>query len=267
MIKIAKSVSSQKKPHLNFRIDGPEDAPWLTLSHSLATDMSMWKPQMKELCRNFRVLRYDARGHGASEVPSGPYSMQQLVEDILGLWEQLNIEQSHLIGLSMGGMTGIGVALHAPERIGKLLACDCRLDAPEIFRNMWDARMQAILAAGIEGVPELTMSTWFTPKKLLEGGAMVEQVRQMILETPQEGYLACAAALKELDYKKSLPQLKVPTRYLVGDHDGIHPQEMAELAKLTPGGDLVVLKDAAHLSNIEQPDAFSQAALSFLLEE
>jgi len=254
------------RPRLNHRIDGPVNAPWLTLSHSLATDISMWEPQIAALSQYFRVLSYDARGHGSSEVPAGPYTMQQLVDDVIQLWDALNIQQSHFIGLSMGGMTGVGVALHAPERVGKLLACDCRLDAPEFFRNMWDSRMQAIHAGGIEGVLSQTIGSWFTQTQLAEGGPLIEQVSEMIRRTPAAGYLACAAALQALDYKKSLADIKIPTRFLVGDQDGPHPLEMAELAKLTPSAELVVLENAAHLSSMEQAKTFNQAALSFLLE-
>ena len=139
------NTSASNRPRLNYTIDGPthknlEDAPWLTLSHSLATDLSMWEPQVAELSKYFRVLRYDARGHGASEIPTGPYEMQDLVDDLIHLWDQLDIEKSHIVGLSMGGMTGTGVALYAPERVNKLMACDCRLDAPVFFINMWNSR-------------------------------------------------------------------------------------------------------------------------------
>ncbi len=263
-------TAQQNRPRLNYTIDGPanknhKDAPWLTLSHSLATDLSMWEPLIAELSQHFRVLRYDARGHGASEIPAGPYAMQDLVDDLIHLWDQLDIEKSHIVGLSMGGMTGTGVALHAPERVDKLLACDCRLDAPEFFINMWNTRMQAIRDGGIEGVLEQTMNTWFTQDQLSQGGPLLEQVSQMILNTPAEGYLACAAALQGLDYKKSLPGIQVPTRFLVGDQDGPHPEEMGKLAVLTPGSELVTLKNAAHLSSMEQPQAFTKAVLDFLL--
>jgi len=254
------------RPRLNYRIDGPVNAPWLTLSHSLATDISMWEPQIAALSQHFRVLSYDARGHGSSQVPTGPYTMQQLVDDVIQLWDALNIKQSHFIGLSMGGMTGVGVALHAPERIGKLLACDCRLDAPEFFRNMWDTRMHAIHTGGIEGVLSQTIGTWFTQTQLTEGGPLIEQVSNMIRRTQAQGYLACAAALKGLDYKQSLSELKVQTRFLVGDQDGPHPPEMSELAKLTPKSELDIIENAAHLSSMEQPHAFNQAALEYFLE-
>jgi 3-oxoadipate enol-lactonase len=264
------TTTTANHPRLNYRIDSPavkgsEDAPWLTLSHSMATDISMWEPQLAELSKHFRVLSYDTRGHGASEVPAGPYVMQDLVDDLIHLWDQLDIETSHIVGLSMGGMIGTGVALHAPERVNKLLACDCRLDAPEFFVNMWHTRMQAIADGGIEGVVEQTMNTWFTQDQLSQGGPLLKQVSNMIINTPAEGYLACAQALQGLDYKKSLPSLQVPTRFLVGDQDGPHPEEMRKLAELTPGSELITLKNAAHLSSMEQPQAFTQAVLDYLL--
>lgn len=252
-------------PPLQVDIVGPVGAPWLTLSHSLATDMRSWEPQLKALSAHFRVLRYDARGHGRSGVPNGPYVMQDLVDDVIRLWDQHRIQQSHFVGLSMGGMTGIGLALHAPSRLGKLIACNCRLDAPQMFRDMWDTRIQTIHDSGMAGVAELTLDTWFTKTTVASGGAMLEQVRKMILETPQAGYIACAEALKKLDYKRSLGRLRVPTQFLVGDEDGIHPDEMASIARQASKSALIVLDNAAHLSNMEQPTAFNRAVLEFLL--
>ncbi|NIB43075.1 alpha/beta fold hydrolase [Pseudomaricurvus alkylphenolicus] len=249
---------------LNYRIDGPADAPWLTLAHSLATDMRMWEPQIAALSQHFRVLRFDARGHGASDHQTDTTSMSDLVDDVLRLWHSLNIAQSHFVGLSMGGMTGVGVALKAPEKVLSLVACDCRLDAPPFFRDMWDQRISAVRQQGMEGVLEQTLSTWFTPEKRAQNDRLIQQVSRMILETPVRGYLACADALKGLDYKGHLSELSVPTLFMVGEQDGPHPEEMKTLAEMTPNAQFQVLENAAHLSNMEQPDAFNRAVLTFL---
>ena len=118
---------------LNTRVEGRSDAPWVTFCNSLATDLTMYDAQAAALAGDYRILRYDRRGHGGSETPDGPYSWDQMVNDVVGLWDALGIEKSHYVGLSMGGMTGIGVSLKCPERMLSLSACDCRADAPEFF--------------------------------------------------------------------------------------------------------------------------------------
>ena len=252
--------------NLNCNVTGPLDAPWVTVAHSLATDMTMWEPQLSVLSQHFRVLSFDARGHGGSGIPNGPSAMIDLVDDVLRLWDQLSIDCSHFIGLSMGGMTGIGVALKAPSRVQSLVACDCRLDAPLFFKNMWDQRIEAVNNGSMQDILEQTMATWFTQQCLDTGGEIVDKVRQMILNTDAEGYITCVEALKGLDYKSSLATVIVPTLYVVGDQDGLHPGEMAEFAKLTPDAEFVILDNAAHLSNMEQPSMFNRSVLKFLLD-
>ena len=123
---------------LRCQVTGKAEAPWVTVAHSLATDMSMWEPQLSELAQHFQVLSFDARGHGGSSFPNGPSAMTDLIDDVLLLWDRLSIDHSHFIGLSMGGMTGVGLALKAPTRVKSLIACDCRLDAPDFFKNIRD---------------------------------------------------------------------------------------------------------------------------------
>ena len=252
--------------NLNCNVTGPLDAPWVTVAHSLATDMTMWEPQLSVLSQHFRVLSFDARGHGGSGIPNGPSAMIDLVDDVLRLWDRLSIDCSHFIGLSMGGMTGIGVALKAPSRVQSLVACDCRLDAPLFFKNMWDQRIESVNNGSMQDILEQTMATWFTQQRLDTGGEIVDKVRQMILNTDVEGYITCVEALKGLDYKSSLATVIVPTLYVVGDQDGLHPDEMAEFAKLTPDAEFVILDNAAHLSNMEQPSMFNRSVLKFLLD-
>jgi 3-oxoadipate enol-lactonase len=244
---------------LNYTISGRPGTPWVTLAHSLATDLRMWQPQLAALEPHFQVLRYDARGHGGSELGEPQFTMLDLADDVVALWDQLDIAHSHFIGLSMGGMTGIGVALEHPARIDRLVACDCRLDAPGFFRSMWDGRIAAVQTGGMAAIVDEVLDTWLVK----ETGA-TELARELIMTTGCEGYIACAKALKILDFKTSLRRLSCPVLFMVGEHDGIHPREMAELAELTPGASLVTLANAAHLSNLEQPAAFNIAVLNFL---
>jgi 3-oxoadipate enol-lactonase len=251
--------------NLHYQITGPLGAPWVTVAHSLATNMSMWESQLPVLSEHFRVLSFDARGHGCSDIPKTSSAMSNLVEDVLGLWDRLNIDCSHFVGLSMGGMTGMGVALKAPHRVQSLVACDCRLDAPRFFQDMWDQRIEVVNSDGMQGILSQTMATWFTPQHLDAGGDVIDHVSQMIVNTRAEGFIACAKALKGLDYKSLIATVAVPTLYVVGDQDGLHPSEMAELADLTPEAEFVILENAAHLSNMEQPQIFNRTVLEFLL--
>ncbi|MBT3671968.1 MAG: alpha/beta fold hydrolase [Porticoccaceae bacterium] len=250
---------------LHYEVTGPLGAPWLTVAHSLATNMSMWESQLPVLSEHFRVLSFDARGHGGSDIPKDSSAMSDLVDDVLGLWDRLNIDCSHFVGLSMGGMTGIGVALKAPNRVQSLVACDCRLDAPRFFQDMWDQRIESVHLDGMQSILAQTMGSWFTPQRLDAGGDVIDNVSQMIVNTRAEGYIACAKALKGLDYKSLLATVAVPTLYVVGDQDGLHPSEMQELARLTPDAKFVILENAAHLANMEQPQIFNRSVLKFLL--
>ena len=159
---------------LNTHVEGRSDAPWVTFCNSLATDLSMYDAQAAALAGDYRILRYDRRGHGGSEAPDGPYNWDQMVNDVVGLWDALGIEKSHYVGLSMGGMTGIGVSLKCPERVLSLSACDCRADAPEFFRDMWNTRQAGVVENGMASVVDMTLATWFTEARLAEGGDLIE---------------------------------------------------------------------------------------------
>ncbi|BFM16195.1 3-oxoadipate enol-lactonase [Maricurvus nonylphenolicus] len=250
---------------INYQLLGSAEKPVVTLAHSLATDMRMWEPQLAALTQHFRVLLIDARGHGNSDIPAIPYSMDELVDDVLAVWNALDIERSHFVGLSMGGMTGVGIALKAPQRLLSLVACDCRLDAPAFFQDMWDKRLIAVNSGGMDAVVDMTLQTWFTKDKIVNDPNLIGAVADMIAATPETGYLGCAMALKSLDYKRSLNNIKTPTLYLVGAQDGPHPEEMADNTKLTPNAQFAVIENAAHLSNMEQPTEFNTLVLNFLL--
>jgi 3-oxoadipate enol-lactonase len=249
---------------LSAVIEGKEDGPWVTFAHSLATDTSLFDEQARALGGRYRILRFDMRGHGRSAAPSRPYALADLVGDAAGLWDALGIERSHFVGLSIGGMTGFGLALDHPDRLLSLTACDCRADAPEFFRGMWDQRQAIVGESGLEGIVEPTIATWFTEAARERDPTLIERVREMIRGTSLEGYLGCGDALKRLDYKPRLGDIRTPTLMIVGDADGPHPQEMKALAELVPGARLVEIGPAGHLSNLEQPETFNQALIGFL---
>jgi 3-oxoadipate enol-lactonase len=249
---------------LSALIEGSEEGAWVTFAHSLATDASLFDAQAQALAERYRILRFDMRGHGRSLAPPRPYALPDLVEDVVALWDALRIERSHFVGLSIGGMTGIGLALDHPDRLLSLTACDCRADAPEFFRSMWDQRQAIVAAQGLEGIVEPTIGTWFSEAARAANPALIERVRAMIRGTSQEGYLGCGDALKRLDYKRRLGEIRTPMLMIVGDADGPHPQEMRAMAELVPGARLVEIGPAGHLSNLEQPAAFNQALIRFL---
>jgi 3-oxoadipate enol-lactonase len=245
-------------------IEGKELGSWVTFAHSLATDATLFEEQAKALGSRYRILRFDMRGHGRSEAPLRPYALADLVGDVVGLWDALGTERSHFVGLSIGGMTGFGLALDHPDRLVSLTACDCRADAPEFFRDMWDQREAIADKQGLEGIVEPTIHTWFTEAARGRDPALIDRVRAMIRGTSLEGYLGCGDALRRLDYKRRLGEIRTPTLMIVGDADGPHPQEMKAMAALIPSARLVEIGPAGHLSNLEQPEAFNAALIGFL---
>ena len=252
---------------INTQIEGEIDAPWVTFSHSLATDHTMFDEQASALRERYNVLRFDTRGHGQTDAPTGPYSWDQLVRDVVGLWDALGIHQSHFVGLSMGGMIGIGVALDYSDRLLSLTACDCRSDAPGFFQDMWSQRQSGVQEKGMSAVVDMTLATWFTEARLAEGDKLIDDVRAMILNTPVSGYMGCTDALKTLDYKRRLGEINTPTQFIVGANDGPHPDEMKTMCNLVSNSKLHVIPNAAHLSNLEQPSAFNNLIEEFLSDK
>lgn len=249
---------------LNYRVEGPDGAPWLTLSNSLAANLSMWDPQAEAFNADYRVLRYDTRGHGGSAPVGGDYSFDMLVGDVVGLWDALDIGKSHFCGLSLGGMTGIGLALGHAGRLDKAVICDCRADAPPFFVDMWVERRAGIQDKGIDAVVEGNLERWFTPEYLANPTPLLDDVRAMIRTTSNEGFLGCTAALMKLDYLPRLGGIGVPALYVVGANDGPHPEVMQAMHERTPGSQFAVIDNAAHLANLEQPAAFNKTVAAFL---
>ena len=245
-------------------IDGPEGRPWLTCLHSLATRAELWDEQIETLTQDFRVLRIDARGHGESDPAPGPYSFDGLAADVVAIWDRLGIERSAVLGLSMGGMTAFGLALDHASRVTRIVAADCRSDAPAFFRTMWAERQSVLRARGMEAIADITIPTWLTEETRSKRPDLVERVRRMILDTSREGYLGATEALRGLDYKQRLAGIACPACLVVGAADGLHPPEMRAMAELIPGARFVEIPAAAHLANLENPDAFNETIRGFL---
>jgi 3-oxoadipate enol-lactonase len=246
---------------LAYRFDGPVDAPVLMLSNSLGTAMEMWAPQVGPLARAFRILRYDSRGHGRSAAPMGPYSIERLGLDALELIGGLKVGPVHFCGLSMGGMVGQWLAIHAPEALNRLVLSNTAASLGPA--SAWQARIDAIERHGIEAVSSVVRDRWFSaqaaPTVIAFGTAMV-------LATDPQGYAACCAAIRDMDQRAGLARIRKPTLVIAGAADvATPPERAAELVNAIAGARLQTL-DAGHLSNLEQPIAFNEVVTRFFTE-
>ena len=250
---------------MNYVLDGRADAPVVTLSHSLATDLSMWDPQLEALRSRYRVLRYDTRGHGGTDAPAGAYTLDQLADDAHALLSALGIARTHWVGLSMGGMIGQTIALKTPELFRSLVLCDTSSRIPAEAKPLWQDRIKTAQTQGMEPLVASTIGRWFTPPFIEQRKDVVEGVRAMIRATPPAGYVGCCHAIAALDLTDRLSAITLPTLIVVGAEDQGTPvaasQTMHERIK---GSRLEILKSASHLSNLEQPDAFTRAMVEFL---
>jgi 3-oxoadipate enol-lactonase len=249
---------------LACRLEGPEDAPAVTMLHSLASNGGLWDEQAAALAQCYRVLRIDLRGHGSSSGDGDNYDIELLASDVIAVWDALGIEHSAIVGLSLGGMLALHIGLHTPERTTCIVAADCRSDAPPMFVALWDGRQHLLCDEGITAVAEATLPTWLTLATIERRSPLVARIREMIMTTSHNGYMGATRALQRLALREDLPRMTRPVRYIVGALDGIHPPAMRDMAAATPGADLVEIPEASHLSNLEQPDAFLAALEPFL---
>jgi 3-oxoadipate enol-lactonase len=250
---------------VNYTLDGPANAPVLTLSHSLATDLSMWDPQMAALTARYRVLRYDTRGHGGTDAPGGAYGLEQLAADARALLGALGIARTHWIGLSMGGMIGQTLALSSPGLFASLTLCDTSSRIPVEARPLWAERIKTAETQGMEPLVEPTINRWFTPPFVTSHKEVVDRVRAMIRATKPAGYGGCCHAISALDLTDKIGAIKAPTLVVVGEDDQGTPVAASRaIQEKVSGSELVILKSAAHLSNVEQPEEFTRAITRFL---
>ena len=249
---------------LNVSVEGRDGGPTVMLSNSLGTTMQMWEPQMRALTQLFRVIRYDRRGHGKSSVPPGPYSIERFGRDVIAILDDLNIDKVHWCGLSMGGMVGQWLGAHAPERLGKIVLANTACYYPD--PTNWLNRIKAIRDGGMAAVADTVIAAWLTADFREREPQIAARLKSMLSATPVEGYLACCEALSTLDQRALLPTITNPTLVIAGRHDMATPVAAGELIRSQiPGASLTIL-DAAHISNIEQPHAFTDAVVGFLTQ-
>jgi 3-oxoadipate enol-lactonase len=240
---------------LHYRLNGPAAAPVLVLSNGLGLDLHMWDAQIPALGARFRVLRYDTRGHGRSAIPDGPSTIDRLGRDVLTLLEQLGIDRVHFCGLSLGGMTGMWLGANAAERLSSLVLANT---APHIgTREMWDTRIDTVNAKGMKAISDAAIARWFTPEFIARAPAVVASLKAMFERTLPAGYVSCCSASRDADLRETVAAIRVPTLIITGRHDvATPPAQGVWLANRIPGAHCAELA-AAHLSNLEAPDAFT----------
>jgi 3-oxoadipate enol-lactonase/4-carboxymuconolactone decarboxylase len=249
---------------LHYELEGDPKLPVLMLCNSLGTTLQMWAPQMPAFLAHFRVLRYDTRGHGASEVTPDEYSIAQLGADAVALLDHLGIERVSFCGLSMGGMTGMWLGVNRPERVERMVLANTGAQVGD--PSMWAARFETVRAGGMAAITPSLLDRWFTARYRQLAPDEVQKVRAMLLATSPDGYIANGAAVRDMDQRASLARIAVPTLVIAGTYDGSTPPELGRAVAQAIDGARYVELDAAHLSNWEQAGAFTATALAFLLE-
>jgi 3-oxoadipate enol-lactonase len=251
---------------LAYRIDGSTDPrqPWLVLGHSLACDHTMWDPQIAAL-RDFRILRFDTRGHGKSDAPAGDYTLEMLADDLKTLLDALSIQHCHYVGLSMGGMIGQQFLLRYPDRFATVTLADTTSRYPTEARGVWEERLALVRSRGMDAIVPSTLERWFTPAFRARCPDEVARIGHLIRSTPVAGYAGCAAAVSRINLTARLGDIDTRALVIVGDADIGTPRSMAEdIVQALPGSRLHVIEHAAHLSNVEQPAEFNRVLRQFL---
>ena len=251
---------TQDRLQFNIRLDGPEGAPWLVFSNSLLTNLSLWDHQVAALSGRFRILRYDQRGHGGTQVPPGPATIAQLADDIDGIMDQLGIASAHFVGVSMGAATGIALAQSNPGRVTRLLCSDGNAATAPGGAQGWEERIAAARRDGMKLLADTTLSRWFASP----ASPAIPAVRAMIEGTKLEGFVACARALQDYEFRPGLAEMRMPVLFVAGSADGAMPKTMPLLAEAVKGARYQEIADAGHLPCIEQADAFTAVLSAFL---
>jgi 3-oxoadipate enol-lactonase len=243
---------------LHHEISGPDDGPVLVLEGSLGTTLEMWRPQVEQLSKRFRLICVDHRGHGRSPIPPGPYSIDDLGQDVVALLDRLALERVSFVGLSIGGMVGIWLGAHAPQRIRRLaLLCTSAYAPPA---SAWHERAAGVRASGSPAeIAEAVVSRWFTPHWAESHPEIVAAHRAMLSAADPEGYAACCEAIADFDMRSELASITAPTLVISGADDlALPPEHQRLLAEGIPGARLHTIEDAAHLANVQHPDAVNE---------
>lgn len=247
---------------VHYALTGTANAPAVVLSNSLGTNFSMWDPQVPALEREFRVLRYDTRGHGQTSVTPGPYTIEQLARDVFRLLDALRLDRVHFCGLSMGGMIGTWLGAHAGERIHKLVLCNtaARIGTSET----WNTRIENVRKAGMKTIAPAVMERWLTPEFRARSPEVHARAQRMLEDSPPEGYMACCAAIRDMDQREAISAIRAPTLVITGSKDPVTPPAEAHFLVNHIAGARYVELETAHLSNLEAPARFTSELIHFL---
>ncbi len=253
---------------IHYEIEGRGDGPFVTMSHSLATNLQLWDPQVAALRSEFRILRFDTRGHGSSSAPAGPYTIENLAADVIGLLDSLAIGRTHFVGISMGGMIGEVLACRYPDRIERLVLCDTTGRVSPETLPIWEERIREAETGGMKALVEQTLERWLSEGFRRDQPEITERIRNMILQTPVPGYAGCSRAISTFDVLDELSKISAQTSIITGENDESAPVGTArEIQDQIEGAELVILPGARHLSNIEAADLFNQNLLRFLARD
>jgi 3-oxoadipate enol-lactonase len=247
---------------IHYALEGQGEASVLVFSNSLGANFSMWDAQVPAFRKKVRVLRYDTRGHGQSSCTPGPYSIEQLAKDVLALLDALDLYRVHFCGLSMGGMIGMWLGAHAPERLNQLVLSNT--GAKIGTTEAWNARIEAVQKSGMRSVASGVVERWFTPAFRQKVPATIANTLEILEDTNPDGYVACCAAVRDFDFREQASKIHLPTLVISGTHDpATPPADGRFLAHQIPSARYVEL-NAAHLSNIEAQDRFNNELAAFL---
>jgi 3-oxoadipate enol-lactonase len=244
-------------------LDGEEGRPWIVLSNSLGATHAMWEPQLELLTANYRVLRYDTRGHGRSSAPPAPYSLGDLVGDVIGILDHHRIDSADMLGLSLGGTTMMRLAIAHPERVRKQVICDASADTEPADIDRWDRRIAQVMSDGTSSLGDELLGRWYTQAFRDAHPDIMAWSLEMLGRVSATGYAGCAAALKDIHLLQGLPSLQAQTLYISGAQDGHTPAKMADMAEITPNAQFMAIDPGAHFPNVESAVLFNHILLEF----
>ena len=247
---------------IDYSIAGAAAAPTLLFINSIATTRELWARQVPRLSKSFRVITYDARGHGFSQVTAGDYTIEQLGRDALAILDAAGVESAHVCGISLGGITAMWLGVHAPRRIKSLVLANTAARIGSL--EMWTERIAFVKQQGMATLADLTMPRWFTDGFRAREPHTIEQFRTMVAACPKEGYLSCSAALRDEDLREAIAGIRCPVLCIAGNADPATPPEALQFIHEQIAGSKMLLLDAAHLTNVEQHEAFTNAVTEFI---
>jgi 3-oxoadipate enol-lactonase len=247
---------------ISYTVEGPPDRPVLLFINSIGTTRDLWLAQVPALVGTYRIIRYDARGHGSSSVPAGNYSIEQLGRDALAILDAEGARQAHVCGISLGGLTAMWLGIHADDRVSSLVVANSAARIGSV--QSWTDRIALVQESGMRAVADLAIPLWFSPDFRQRHQDVVTKFRAMIEACPQQGYLGCCAALRDADLREAIPGIRCPTLVVAGSSDVPTPPEGLRFVHRHVAGSKMLTLDAAHLSNVEQAEAFTSAVMGFL---